>query len=182
MGSSKAVHSSRTRGTAVLRGLPRVILAGLLLAAILNLLAGVFLRYVMVRVSDWFDLPSVNFFWVEEVGEFTLAWLSLIGAAVGISEGVHFTIGTFTHHLPRKVRTILHRTLYSLVAGFGVAAAISGGLLGLSNRGLDSPGLGINLGLLYMSALVGGVLIAAYGIGSALAPPRAVHDLSERAE
>jgi len=182
MDSSKGLQSHLQRVPGLLRSLPRVILAGLLLAAILNLLAGVFLRYVMVRLSDWFDLPSINFFWVEELGEFTLAWLSLIGAAMGIAEGVHFTIGTFTHRLPPRLRIVLHRTLHALVACFGVAAAISGGQLALANRALTSPGLGINLGLLYLSALIGGLLIAVYGAGSALARVPLAREPGEKAE
>lgn len=182
MDSSKALPAPRSRASRLLESLPRIVLASLLLLAILNLLAGVFLRYVMVRVSDWFDLPSINFFWVEEVGEFTLAWLSLIGSAVGIAEGVHFTIGTFTHYLPPRLRSTLFRILHGLAACFGVAAAVSGGLLTWSNRELTSPGLGINLGLLYMSALVGGLLIAVYGVRSALLPMPALHEPSEKAE
>ncbi|HYM01406.1 MAG TPA: hypothetical protein VET85_00590, partial [Stellaceae bacterium] len=56
--------------------LPRIFLAAILLLAILDLLAGVVLRYVVVEITDYFDWPSVSFFWVEEVGEFALAWLT----------------------------------------------------------------------------------------------------------
>src|SRR6266568_24419 len=63
--------------------LPKVLLAGLLILAILDMLAGVLLRYVIVAITEYFDLPGVNFFWVEEVGEFKLAWLYLSAAAGG---------------------------------------------------------------------------------------------------
>jgi TRAP-type C4-dicarboxylate transport system permease small subunit len=181
MAPGKSSQPSLSHVLRQVRGLPRVILASLLLLAILNLLIGVFLRYVMVRVSDWFDLPSINFFWVEEVGEFTLAWLSLIGAAVGIAEGVHFTIGALTQRLPPRLRAALYRTLHGLVACFGIAAAFSGWQLTLTNRELTSPGLGINLALLYVSAVIGGILIAVYGVRSALAPIPAASDLGEKA-
>ena len=59
--------------------------------AIVDLLIGVFLRYVMTEVTDYLDLDMIRYTWVEEVGEFTLAWMTLIGAAVGIAERVHFT-------------------------------------------------------------------------------------------
>ena len=51
-----------------------------------NLLIGVFLRYVMIEVTDWLDLDPIRFTWVEEVGEMLLAWLTLIGAAIGVRE------------------------------------------------------------------------------------------------
>jgi len=144
--------------------LPRVVLAWLLLLAIVNLLVGVFLRYVMVRVSDWFDLPSVEFFWVEEVGEFALAWLAMIGAAVGIADRVHFAVGIGVHRLSARARQILERTLHLPIAAFGGLAAYSGLRLTVINSQLTSPGLGINLGWLYVSSAVGGVLIAVYAL------------------
>ena len=39
----------------------------------------------MIEVTDWFDVDPVSFYWVEEVGELTLAWLTLVGAAVGVA-------------------------------------------------------------------------------------------------
>ena len=35
-------------------------------------------------ITDWLDVDPVPFTWVEEVGELLLAWLTLIGAAIGI--------------------------------------------------------------------------------------------------
>ena len=155
---------------------PRVLLAGLLLLAILNLLAGVLLRYVVVQISDIFDLPSVDFFWVEEVGEFTLAWLTLIGAAVGIADRVHFAVGFGMHRLSPRARTVLDRVLHAMIAAFGVVAAVSGWQLTRVNSQLTSPGLGINLGWLYFSSTVGGALIAVYALRIALGfAPRVEH-------
>ncbi len=53
--------------------IPRIFLAVIMLVVIADLLIGVLLRYVVVPVTDYFDLPSVSFFWVKEVGEFGLA-------------------------------------------------------------------------------------------------------------
>lgn len=155
---------------------PRILLAGLLLVAIANLLVGVFLRYVMVRISDWFNLPSVEFFWVEEVGEFALAWLTMIGAAVGIADRVHFAVGIGVHRLPPRARLILDRTLHIGIALFGAAAAVSGWGLTRINSDLTSAGLGIHLGWLYSSCVVGGILIAIYALRVAFGlGPRVEH-------
>src|SRR5690348_17128926 len=80
--------------------LPRIVLTGLLILAIGDMIVGVFLRYVMIPVTDWLDLEPINFFWVEEVGEYTLAWLTLIGAGIAIAERAHFTLRVLTHRLP----------------------------------------------------------------------------------
>ena len=41
--------------------IPRVVVALLLVGAIVNLLIGVFLRYVMIEVTDWLDVDPVRF-------------------------------------------------------------------------------------------------------------------------
>ena len=83
--------------------LPKIVLTGLLILAIGDLIVGVFLRYVMVPVTDWLDLDPVNFFWVEEVGEYSLAWLTMIGAGIGVAERAHFTLRVLTHRLPLRM-------------------------------------------------------------------------------
>ena len=85
-----------------LAGAMRVILAALLFLAILDMLAGVLLRYVVTAITDYFDWPSVSFFWVEEAGEFALAWLTLLGAAVAILERTHFALSVLTHRFPPR--------------------------------------------------------------------------------
>src|SRR6266852_8682804 len=76
----------------LIANIPRFVVSFLLVAAIVNLLIGVFLRYVMVPVTDWLDVDPINFTWVEEVGEMMLAWLALVGAAIVVRERTHFTL------------------------------------------------------------------------------------------
>src|SRR5262245_23576488 len=72
-------HTVMTAGMArLLANIPKIVVAFLLVAAIVNLLVGVFLRYVMIEVTDRLDLDPIRFTWVEEVGEMLLAWLTLI--------------------------------------------------------------------------------------------------------
>src|SRR6266481_8862322 len=88
--------------------LPKIVVTGLLFLAIADMLAGVFLRYVMIEVTDLLDLEPINFFWVEEVGEFSLTWLTMIGAAIGIADRIHFTLHMLTHHLPVRVQRAIY--------------------------------------------------------------------------
>ncbi len=156
------------RARQILAFLPKALLAGLLILAILDMLAGVLLRYVVVAVTEYFDLPGVNFFWVEEVGEFTLAWLTLVGGAIALLERTHFELAVLVHRLPERIRRLIDRVNYWLIAGFGLLAAIYGWKLAALNSVLLSPALEINLGWLYLSAAVGGALIAIYAAGIAL--------------
>jgi TRAP-type C4-dicarboxylate transport system permease small subunit len=158
----------------VLAAIPKVFIALLLIFVMLDLLAGVLLRYVVVRITDYFDLDPISFFWVEEVGEFGLAWLTAIGAAVAIIERVHFSLAVLTHRFTERTQRIIERVNHLLIAGFGALAAFYGFKLCVTNSVLTSPGLGLNLAWLYASSVAGGTLIAAYGLAVAagVAPAR----------
>src|ERR1700747_2429833 len=104
----------------VLAAIPKIFLALLLIFVMLDLLAGVLLRYVVVQITDYFDLDPISFFWVEEVGEFGLAW---VGAAVAIIERVHFALRVVTHRFAPRTQRVIDRINHLLIAGFGAFAA-----------------------------------------------------------
>ena len=167
----------------LIRDIPRFVVSFLLVAAIANLLIGVFLRYVMIEVTDWLDIDPIRFTWVEEVGEMMLAWLTLIGAAIGVRERAHFTLHVL--NLSPAARVWVDRIHHLLIAGFGALAAWYGIKLCLLNRTLATPGLEINLAVLYASAVVGGLLLVVYAISMIVAPPprdHAIVPLEVRAE
>jgi TRAP-type C4-dicarboxylate transport system permease small subunit len=146
----------------VLRALPHVVITILMLVAMVDMLLGVFLRYVVTWVSARFDLPSIRFFWVEEVGEYSLAWLTFIGAAVGIRRGTHFAVHILTERFPPAVRRAVSAGHYVLLIGFGAMLAVYGWQVAELNSQSYSPALDLNLRWLYLSAVVGGVLIVIY--------------------
>ena len=151
--------------------IPKIVVALLLSAAIINLLIGVFLRYVMVEVTDWLDIDPIRFTWVEEVGEMMLAWLTLIGAAIGVRERSHFTLHVLTHRFSPRTQGLIERGHHVLIAVVGAIAAWYGVKLCLLNSTLATPGLEINLAVLYASSVVGGVLLVIYALSMIVAPP-----------
>jgi TRAP-type C4-dicarboxylate transport system permease small subunit len=134
--------------------------------AIFDMLTGVFLRYVMTKISATFDLPSIRFFWVEEVGEWSLAWMTFIGAAIGIRRGIHFSVHIITDRLRPELRRAVYVTHYVLVAAFGADLAFFGWQVAELNAQSFSPALDLNLRWLYFSAVVGGLLIVAYSVAT----------------
>ena len=168
-----------TRPLRILAIIPKIFLALLLIFVMLDLLAGVLLRYVVVQITDYFDLDPISFFWVEEVGEFGLAWLAAVGAAVAIIERVHFALRLVIHRFAPRTRQIVDRINHLLIAGFGALAAAYGVKLCITNSVLTSPGLGLNLAWLYASSVAGGTLIAIYSLivaaGFAPAPDDTTH-------
>ena len=154
-----------------LSDIPKYVITALIIFAIINLLIGVVLRYFVGAITDWLDVDPVPFTWVEELGEMSLAWLTLIGAAVGIQTRSHFTLHVFTHKLPPAAQLWIHRLNHALIVGVGLLAAWYGYKLCLLNRTLATPGLQLNLAWLYASAVVGGILIAVDGFAMLVAPP-----------
>src|ERR1700694_1744574 len=154
-----------------LAAVPKFAVTALIVLAIVNLLIGVVLRYFVGAMTDYFDMDPVPFTWVEEVGEMSLAWLTLIGAAIGVRQRSHFTLQIVVHRLPAAAQLWLGRFNHLLIVGVGCLAAWYGYKLCLLNRTLATPGLQINLAWLYASSVVGGALIAVYGLSMILAPP-----------
>jgi TRAP-type C4-dicarboxylate transport system permease small subunit len=150
---------------------PKVTVTALIVLAIANLLIGVILRYFVGAITDWLDVDPVPFTWVEEVGELSLAWLTLVGAAIGIQSRSHFALSVFVHRLSPAAQFWIGRFNHALIAGVGLLVAWYGLKLCLLNRALTTPGLEISLAWLYASAVVGGILIAVCGLTAMLTPP-----------
>ncbi len=154
----------------ILSAVPKITVTVLIIVAIVNLLVGVILRYFVGAMTDWLDVDPVPFTWVEEVGELSLAWLTLIGAAIGIQSRSHFTLAVFVHRLPETAQLWIHRFNHALIAGVGGLTAWYGLKLCLLNRTLTTPGLQINLAWLYASSVVGGILIVVYALAMMISP------------
>jgi TRAP-type C4-dicarboxylate transport system permease small subunit len=167
--------SAFQRARAIILLLPKIFLTALLILAIADMIAGVFLRYVMVRITDWLDLDPVNFFWVEEVGEYSLAWLTMVGAGVAVAERAHFTLYILTHRLPLPAQWVAHVVRQLLIAGFGVLVIWFGTKLAIVNSLLTSPALELNLAWLYAAPAVGGALIVLYSLALLFEPPPEEH-------
>jgi|SRR5581483_5602046 len=157
--------------TRVLTAIPKYIVTALIVFAIANLLVGVVLRYVVGGITDYFDLDPVPFTWVEEVGEMSLAWLTLLGAAIGIRSRAHFTLHVFVHRLPPAAQRAIHWLNHVLIMVIGGLTAFYGYRLCVLNLTTRTPGLELSLAWLYGSAVVGGVLIVLYGLSMIVAPP-----------
>jgi TRAP-type C4-dicarboxylate transport system permease small subunit len=157
-----------------LERIPQFVVTALITLAIVNLLIGVLLRYVVGGITNYMDWDPVPFTWVEEIGEMALAWLTLIGAAIGIRSRSHFTLHLITPMLGPGMRRAIEILNHLLIAGIGLLAAWHAVTLCKLNWSLATPGLEISLAFLYASAVVGGVLIAIYALSMIVKPP--AHD------
>jgi len=159
--------------------LPRIFLGGLVLFAIGVMLYGVFARYVLLPITDWMDWDQPNFFWVEEVGETSLAWLTLVGAAIAVKQRGHFALDLVTHHLSARGRAGLNILHNLIIAGFGGVVAWQGYKLVELNITLTSPALEMSLGWLYGSTVVGGILIVLFALDAVRRPAGPMHSFAD---
>ena len=167
------------RAVQTILAIPKIVTGGLVLLAISTMLYGVFMRYVMLPTTDWLDVDPINFFWVEEVGETTLAWLTLIGAAVAVAERSHFTLTILVHHLPTRIQHIIHVFNNLLIAAFGGLIAWIGMKLAMLNAMLTSPALEFSLAWLYACSVVGGILMMLYALDAARRPADPIHQITD---
>jgi TRAP-type C4-dicarboxylate transport system permease small subunit len=172
-----ASGSVTARAAQAVLAIPKIVVGGLVLLAIGTMLYGVFMRYVMLPITDWLDVDPINFFWVEEVGETALCWLTLIGAAVAVAERSHFTLTILTHYLSARAQRIIHVINNLLIAAFGGIIAWIGLKLAILNAMLTSPALEFSLAWLYASSVVGGILMTLYALDAARHPSGPDHDI-----
>ncbi len=88
---------------------------------------------------------------------------------IGVRERTHFTLHVL--RFSPATQGVIDRIHHVLIAGIGVLASWYGVKLCLLNRTLVTPGLEINLALLYGSAAVGGALLFVYAMSMVIAPP-----------
>ena len=140
----------------------------LVLGAIGTMLFGVFARYVLLPITDWFDTDPVNFFWVEEVGETALAWITMIGAAIAVAERGHFHLAVLLHRMAPQNQRRVEIATFVLIAAFGLLTAWLGVKLAILNSMLTSPALEFSLAWLYVPEAIGGGLVALYAVHAIL--------------
>jgi TRAP-type C4-dicarboxylate transport system permease small subunit len=129
-----------------------------------DLLLGVFSRYVLVRTFTWYD----------EIARGCFVWLTFLGAAVGVKRQAHFRLHLIVDRLPpRLAQTTAAFTLLVVIAFAGVL--IQQGLVFLElGRFQQTPVMGLPKTWIYSAIPIGGALMILYS----LAPLwRALRDL-----
>lgn len=107
-----------------------VILFGTLI--VLDVLAGVFTRYVLNAALSWTD----------EVGGYLLGWLGFLGAALLFGEGGHISFGLLVDSLPKRWRRSIIFGGYLLAIVFFFFVAYEGVFLItdlIGSRGISIP-------------------------------------------
>ena len=120
----------------------------------LDLLLGVFSRYVMVRTFTWYD----------EIARGCFVWLTFLGAAAGVKRQAHFRL----HILVDRLSPRLHQAtviLLPLVVIIFAGVLIQQGLVFLElGKFQQTPVMGLSKMWIYVAIPIGGALMILYSV------------------
>ena len=135
----------------------KVVLVAAFTALLLDVLWGVFSRYVIGHQSRW----------TEELAVHLLVWVSLLGAGLTYGEKGHLGVDYFVGKMDPAAQRVAAICVELLVAFFAAFALLYGGTL-LVGKTLESqqvsPALGLPMGYLYLAVPISGVLFFAFCI------------------
>jgi TRAP-type C4-dicarboxylate transport system permease small subunit len=135
----------------------------LLLAAIsIDLLLGVFSRYVLERTFVWYD----------EVARACFMWLVFLGAAVAVRRGAHFGLDVLVGMLPPTVERFVRLLTPLTMIVFSGALVWLGWDLMRHGATQTTAVMGMPVSWIYAAMPTGALLMAYYAILSMLEPAR----------
>jgi len=121
----------------------------------IDLLLGVFSRYVMVRTFTWYD----------EIARGCFVWLTFLGAAVGVKRHAHFRLHIVVDRLSPRLRQVTVFLLPLVVIVFA-SVLIQQGLVFLElGRFQQTPVMGLSKMWIYVAIPIGGALMILYSVG-----------------
>ena len=121
----------------------------------LDLLLGVFSRYVLVSTFTWYD----------EIARVCFVWLTFLGAAVGVKRQAHFRLLIVVDRLSPQLRqsTVI---LLPLVVILFAGVLIQQGLVFLElGKFQQTPVMGMPKTWVYVAIPIGGALMILYSVG-----------------
>jgi TRAP-type C4-dicarboxylate transport system permease small subunit len=120
----------------------------------IDLLLGVFSRYVMVRTFTWYD----------EIARGCFVWLTFLGAAVGVKRAAHFRLHILVDRLSPRLRQAAE-ILLPLVVIIFAGVLIHHGLVFLElGKFQQTPVMGLPKTWIYVAIPIGGALMILYSL------------------
>lgn len=130
-------------------------------AAIALLVATMTLLFVSTCLRYFLN---ITLSWSEELCRYMVIWFSFLGSGIGIRNSIHVGFDLIKNKLPEKVKPAW-TVMLSAMTFAGSFVLISGGVSFVKQASLQtSASLGISMGYVYMSLLIGAVLIALFSL------------------
>lgn len=131
-------------------------------AVLMAAITGVVFLQVLTRYV--FQHP---FEWPEEIARYCFVWVAMLGAALGLDRGVHFSIDMLTTRFRPAVAARVAIAIDLVCAGFCALLAWQGALLTWAVREQPSVALELPMAWAYAAIPVGAALMAASLVRSA---------------
>lgn len=109
---------------------------------------------VISRFSFHYALP-----WSEELVRYLFAWTTMVGSSVAVRVGAHIGINVLTDRLPPKIKVPVGVISMLFSMSFCVAVFFIGWDQMLNQWGQVSPGMELNMGIVYACLPAGAVLM-----------------------
>jgi TRAP-type C4-dicarboxylate transport system permease small subunit len=127
----------------------------LMVVLAIDLLLGVFSRYVLVRTFTWYD----------EIARGCFVWLTFLGAAVGVKRQAHFRLHIVVDRLSPRLRQAMV-ILFPLVVIIFAGLLVQQGLVFLEiGKFQQTPVMGLPKTYIYVAIPIGGALMILYSLG-----------------
>ncbi|MBX2871131.1 MAG: TRAP transporter small permease [Saprospiraceae bacterium] len=139
------------------------ILAVLMAVMVVDVLWGVFTRYVLGAQSPW----------TEELARFLLIWIGILGAAFASGKRMHLAIDILPTALEGSRKRLLENGINLIILLFAVAVLLIGGsrlVFVTSKLGQVSTSLDLPLAVVYAIVPISGLFIVIYKLMDLLQP------------
>jgi len=126
----------------------------LMTVLVLDLMLGVFSRYVLVSTFTWYD----------EVARVAFVWSVFLGAAVGVRRGAHFGLHIVVDRLPPRARRFALLATPVVVIVLAVVLVQQGWYFAEHGWFQQTPVMGLPKAWVYAAMPVGGVLMILFSL------------------
>ncbi len=139
--------------TALASGVEWVCLVLMAILAV-DLMLGVFSRYVLASTFTWYD----------EIARACFVWVVFLGAAVGVKRGAHFRLHLLIDRFSPRFRLGAGVFGWLVVIAFSLALLQQGWAFAELGWAQQTPVMGISKAWIYAAMPVGGALMILYSV------------------
>ena len=103
---------------------------------------------------------ALPLYWSEEMARYLFVWLSVLGAALGVQKGGHFSLDFFYRMMPESNKKFMRGIVYLLMEAVVLIILVQGIHLVQKTSLQESPAMAVSMAWAYASLPVGAGLMA----------------------
>ena len=132
-------------------------------ALMVAITAVVFLQVISRYV---FNYP---FDWPEEMARYLFVWVALLGAALALRRGAHFSIDALVKRISARWRRIVPLLIHTILGIYSLAVSVKGFQLAMRVSEQLSPGMEVSMTYPYLSVPVSFAIMFKYTVSEVYA-------------